>query len=894
MNHGEALDGDDDPEWLAVLHAFLQRWQQDRAVGGGGDATPYLATWPAYAERLRREHAALLADEARDEPTVAAGLRIGAYRIERELGRGGQAVVYLARDERLQRDVALKVLPRLGASPVQQMRLQREALVAARLEDPGICAVYEIGRDSGFAFLAMRHVAGETLAARLDRARAAVKAGAATEDALGWRRIVGWFAALADSLHRAHEAGVVHRDLKPGNIMLDADDRPVLLDFGLALGDDDPQLTRTDEVFGTPAYAAPERLRGGSVANDRRVDIWSLGVCLFEALAHERPFQGASTAAICRAVIADEPPDVRGLRAGLPADLAAVVAVTLEKDPARRYQTAAALAHDLRAALAGEPVQARRPGVVRRLGRWHRRHAAVAATAWMALVAVVTVLAVQRSMLNEVIAARDEATSLGNFLVEKLLLAGTPREARGTVPTVPEVFTAAAKAVAETFREPSRTGGKLEHVLGVAFERIGRRDDAARHLERALAIRTQVLGGEARATLETRFELSRVRRAADQIEVAERELREVLAAQERHLGRGDRDAVRSRADLVMIRLARDDLSGAEQEARLAAEIAGASLPPDDSLLDAVDEAWVKCLNALGRRAESEPVQRRVLERRRQRHGDMSTQVVASLNELSSLLHDRALEAGDDAALWRAAAAVYEELMATASVVHPGDDKTRATMLNNIATFWQHRADRLPDGPVRLAGLGRAEAFFRESIDIRERLDGPESLRVATAIGNLGTLLCDLGDTDEGLALLRRTLAIRETMLDPGHIEVIKVINNLGHATLAAQGSDAALPWFAQAMARAKSRSDRDPRLLLVVEDAWLATRLWSPERRDCMPAIEAFYPRLVAWKGENSPKTRWFADQAVRLLRELNRLDELPVWEQRAAGKAADTTAGPR
>lgn len=887
MNHGEALDGDDDPEWLAVLHAFLQRWQQDRAVGGGADVTPYLAAWPAHAERLRREHAALLADASREETTVAAGLRIGAYRIERELGRGGQAVVYLARDERLQRDVALKVLPRLGPSPVQQLRLQREALVAARLEDPGICAVYEIGRDGGFAFLAMRHVAGETLAARLDRARADVRAGADLEDALGWRRVVAWFAALADSLHRAHEAGVVHRDLKPGNVMLDADERPVLLDFGLALGDEDPQLTRTDEVFGTPAYAAPERLRGSALANDRRVDVWSLGVCLFEALATERPFQGASSAAICRAVIADEPPDVRGLRPGLPADLAAIVAVALEKDPARRYQTAAAMARDLRAVLAGEPVLARRPGVLRRMGRWHRRHAAIAAAVWMALVAAVVVVAVQRAMLNEVTAARDEATRLGDFLVEKLLLAGTPREARGTVPTVPEVFTAAAKGIAETFREPSRTGGKLEHVLGVAFERIGRREDAARHLERALAIRTQVLGGEARATLETRFELGRANRPVVGDAAAERDLRDVLAAQERRFGIGDRDALRSRSELALVLLARDEPKAAEQVARQAVEIARTSLPPEDAVSDAVDYAWARCLSRFGRHAEAETVHRRLLERCRQRHGDTSTQVVAALLELANVLHDRCLVAPLDAACWRAAATAYEELLATASVVHPGDDKTRATVLNNVANFWQNQADKLQDGRMKHVGYARAEERFRESIDVRERLDGPESARVAKAIGNLATLLCEMGEVEEGLDLLQRVLAIKQTLYGPDHIEVVIALNNVGHATRKAAGADAALPWFTQAMTRLQARDDRQPTEALVVEESWLATRLETGYRRDCLPAIEALYPRLVEWKGANATGARWFAEQAVWLLQAQNRLDELPVWRQRAAGVAA-------
>jgi hypothetical protein len=583
-------DTDDaEGEWLAVLHAFLQRWRQDRAAGGGDDVAPYVAAWPEQADRLRREHASLLADERVGAPQPAAGLRIGGYRIERELGRGGQAVVYLAYDERLRREVALKVLPRLGATAVQELRLQREALVAARFEDPCICAVYEIGRDDGYAFLAMRHVVGETLAARLDRARAAVRAGATPEASLGWRQVVGWFAALADSLHRAHDAGVVHRDLKPGNIMLDVDDRPVLLDFGLAHGADDPQLTRTDEVFGTPAYAAPERLRGGALADDRRVDVWSLGVCLFEALALERPFGGASSADICRAVVADEPPDVRSLRRGLPADLAAVLAVALEKDPARRYQSAAAMARDLRAVLADEPVLARRPFWARRVWRWHRRTAAVATAAWVALAAVVVVFAVQRAMIAEVVAARDEANRLNDFVVEKMLLAGTPREARGEAPTVAQVFTAAARSIEETFREPSRTGGRLEHVIGVAFAQISQRDDAARHLERARTIRAQVHGADARETLQTRFEWSRVQRDFDRLDVAEGELRAVLAAQEARFGAGDRDTLRSRQELAGVLLVRDDVAGAEREAQRAVERARAALPAGDPLLDGADE-----------------------------------------------------------------------------------------------------------------------------------------------------------------------------------------------------------------------------------------------------------------------------------------------------------------
>ncbi len=268
--------------------------------------------------------------------------------------------------------------------------------------------------------------------------------------------------------------------------------------------------------------------------------------------------------------------------------------------------------------------------------------------------------------------------------------------------------------------------------------------------------------------------------------------------------------------------------------------------------------------------------------RRLRHGDTSTQVVAALLELASLLHNLAVLDGVEAK-WAEAAAVYEELLAIATKVHPGDDKARATALNNVATFWQDRANEQKDEALKTEWFGRAEALFRETLAMRERLDGPESRRVATVTGNLGTLLVDMGRGSEGLPLMRRALELREKLFTLDHIETVKAMNNLAMGLLRAEGPEAALPWFATALERARARSDRDPSVLLAIEESWLVTWLRTPGRHDAMPAIEALYPRLVAARGAGSRQARNLARQAADLLLAAGRAEEAEVWRGRAA-----------
>ncbi len=323
---------------------------------------------------------------------------IGPYRIVREIGRGGQGVVYLAEDQRLNRPVALKLLRGIGAlSEIALQRFRREAEVASRLSHAGICPVYDTGIEGDVAYIAMRYVEGETLAALIERAREshaerrrqitvtgdaldrAAAPGSATRADL--QRILLVVEKAARALHTAHEAGVIHRDVKPANVIVTPAGDPVLLDFGLAADEESDRLTLTEDgdALGTLAYMSPEQLAAERVRLDARSDVYSLGVTLYECVTLSRPYRGATREALHRQILSSDPIDPRRLNATLPVDLRAVLETALEKNVDRRYASAAAFADDLARVRRGEPVAASRVGPVGRLVRRARRRPALAA-----------------------------------------------------------------------------------------------------------------------------------------------------------------------------------------------------------------------------------------------------------------------------------------------------------------------------------------------------------------------------------------------------------------------------------------------------------------------------------------------------------------------------------
>jgi serine/threonine protein kinase len=270
------------------------------------------------------------------------GARLGSYEILSLLGRGGMGEVYLAEDTRLNRKVALKVLPAESVTDERaKSRLLREARAAARLDHPNICAVYEVGNAEGLSFIVMQYVEGQTLAERLS-------GKPLDEDAA-----LAVATQVAAALTEAHRQGIVHRDIKPQNIMLSPRGHVRVLDFGLAQGTSvtggkaatASLMTATGLIAGTVPYMSPEQLRGEEL--DGRSDIFSFGSVLHEMISGEHPFSAANTADTISAILTEEPPPLRDDTAVGSAELQRIVGKCLEKDRERRYQTTRDLVIDL-------------------------------------------------------------------------------------------------------------------------------------------------------------------------------------------------------------------------------------------------------------------------------------------------------------------------------------------------------------------------------------------------------------------------------------------------------------------------------------------------------------------------------------------------------------------
>lgn len=429
--------------------------QYDEALRHGSDATTRsqmnagIETPPPPLQDCLR---ALNGLWPRREPAaVTVARRIGKFRIERTLGQGGFGVVYLARDESLHRPVALKI-PQLHAALSDTLleRFRREGRAAAALDHPHIVPVYEAGTADGVCYIASAYCPGTNLAQWLRQHTAGVEPRLAAQITT----------CLADAVAYSHSHKVLHRDIKPGNVMLvpreepapdDLPFAPRLGDFGLAKLADDlgseqltsgaDMLTATSMLLGTPAYMAPEQSAGSVHAVGPATDVYSLGVVLYELLTGRPPFQSPRQVDVLRLVCEAEPVPVRQLRPDVPRDLETICLKCLEKDPARRYATAAGLRDDLQRFLRGDSILARPPGRIVAFGRLVRRHPTAATLAVACALGLFAVIGLQthnnatvsrlNTELRKTVSDLDESnTKLSSALGEATT---ATRRAQGTI-----------------------------------------------------------------------------------------------------------------------------------------------------------------------------------------------------------------------------------------------------------------------------------------------------------------------------------------------------------------------------------------------------------------------------------------------------------------------------
>jgi serine/threonine-protein kinase len=734
----------------------------------------------------------------------AAGRRIGAYRLERRIGAGGMGAVYLATraDDEYRKMVAIKLIradgplsnPRRREEMLRRFRNERQTL--ANLEHPNIARLLDGGTtEAGAPYLVMEYIEGAPIDAYCDEHR------------LPTSERLQLFRKVCDAVRYAHQNLVVHRDLKPGNILVTPDGVPKLLDFGIAklLDPDSSALAGDLTVTGTqpmtPSYASPEQLRGRPITTAS--DVYSLGVILYVLLTGRRPYELADlplselvrvvcetepvrpSDAVTRVSIAPAPnagatshtPDPETisrtrdgrpdrLRRRLSGDVDNIVLKALRKEPERRYASAEQLADDIGRHLAGRPVAARKDTTAYRAAKFVRRHK-VGVAAAVALIAVlvggIATTTWQAHIANQ---KWREYEEIARFTTD-LLLMGDPDEAegksdvRGLRLSMPEVLKRGEKQVADLAGQPA-VQARLKSTLGRIYYNFGEYDQARRLLIEAMEFQTRALGGKHVDTLLTTANLGRVLRAQAELERAVELLERALAGLRRARGPTHRDTLEALSDLAWVRYEQHRFEDARALLIEGLDAARSTLGDADRLTALLMQDLGAVLHRQSQFAQAEPLLRSGHRTLAQVLGPDHPRTLIAMINLSNVLRDTG-------SLVEAEELLRDVLEIRQRVLPAEHPYIFATQRRLARVLWMQND---PDKLALADELGRA-ALAAE----RDKL-GDDNIQTLYSINDLALILMSRGELDEAETLFREKLERGARHWGPEDEETLVATNNL--------------------------------------------------------------------------------------------------------------------
>ncbi len=731
------------------------------------------------------------------DSAVAPLGRFGGYELLEEIARGGMGIVYKARQIKANRTVALKmILAGQFASEEDVKRFETEASAAATLDHPNIVPIFEVGEHEGRHFYSMGFIDGQSLSDVLREGPLAPKEAA---------RLIR---QVSQAVEYAHTQGIIHRDLKPQNILLSRDRSPRVTDFGLAKQlAGASELTATGQILGTPSFMSPEQARGDTPAIGPLSDVYSLGAVLYCLLTGRPPFQSANVIETLRQVVSQEPVSPRLLNGAVGHDLETITLKCLQKDPAKRYQSAAELAGDLDRFLVGKPIHARPIGSTERLSRWCRRNPLVAslsaAVATLLLVGAIggTTLAViaNRSAVRDAkpgTRPKSDWSSSKKGTKSWVRFFGTltpsteESEGKSLRVLLGERLDQATKGLeGEAVGDPLVTA-KLQMTLGDSLLGLGYADKATDLFAKARATYTAELGPKHRDTLTSVTYLADAHTGAGKHQLALPLLEETFQLCTSELGPDDPDTLASMNRLGMGYLASGKLATGLPLLEEALRLRRIKLGPEDgATLTSTDNLAVAYREA-GKVDLALPLFEEVLRQRRAKLGPENLLTLTSTNNLAAAYRY--------AGKTDLAVPLYAEALRLRKIKlgseHPD---TIASMDNLAVAYWV-------SGKLDLAVPQFEEAFKRYKAKL-----GPDHPDTLICMCNLAGAYRDAKKLDQAVPLLEEALRLTKAKQGPEHPETITTMHNLAKTYQAAGKLNLALPLYEQTLSLLKSKRGPD-------------------------------------------------------------------------------------